>query len=74
MSNFTGDDRLMPFVDFSRSHLIYCIYCGAPATTREHAPSKAFLKKPYPSDLPFYLLVKNATIAGHLMNCIQAHI
>lgn len=52
MSKYTGDDRLMPFVDFSRSHLLYCIYCGAPATTREHVPSKAFLKKPYPSDLP----------------------
>ena len=52
MSKFTGDDRLMPFVDFSRSHLLYCIYCGAPATTREHVPSKAFLKKPYPADLP----------------------
>ena len=52
MSKFTGDDRLMPFVDFSRSHLLYCIYCGSLATTREHVPSKAFLKKPYPSDLP----------------------
>lgn len=52
MSKFTGDDRLIPFVDFSRSHLLYCIYCGAPATTREHVPSKTFLKKPYPSDLP----------------------
>lgn len=52
MSKFTGDNRLMPFVDFSRSHPLYCIYCGAPATTREHVPSRTFLKKPYPSDLP----------------------
>lgn len=29
-----------------------CIYCGNPATTREHVPSKAFLQKPYPDNLP----------------------
>jgi len=29
-----------------------CIYCGKPATTREHVPSKAFLLKPFPENLP----------------------
>ncbi len=29
-----------------------CIYCGNPATTREHVPSKAFLQEPYPDNLP----------------------
>ena len=29
-----------------------CIYCGSPATTREHIPSKAFLVDPYPENLP----------------------
>lgn len=29
-----------------------CIYCGKQANTREHVPSKAFLIKPYPTDLP----------------------
>lgn len=29
-----------------------CIYCGGPANTREHVPSKVFLDKPYPENLP----------------------
>ena len=29
-----------------------CIYCGAPADTREHCPSRTFLKDPRPCDLP----------------------
>ncbi|EMV7407517.1 hypothetical protein AADQ46_001001 [Enterobacter soli] len=29
-----------------------CIYCGGPANTREHVPSKIFLDKPYPENLP----------------------
>jgi hypothetical protein len=28
-----------------------CIYCGNPAATREHIPSKAFLIEPYPENL-----------------------
>jgi hypothetical protein len=28
-----------------------CIYCGEPATTREHVPSNAFLVAPYPENL-----------------------
>lgn len=29
-----------------------CIYCGRLAKTREHVPSKTFLKEPYPENLP----------------------
>lgn len=29
-----------------------CIYCGGIATTRDHVPSKAFLDKPYPENIP----------------------
>lgn len=28
-----------------------CIYCGEPATTRDHVPPKCFLDKPYPQNL-----------------------
>lgn len=28
-----------------------CIYCGNPAETREHVPSKAFLIEPFPENL-----------------------
>lgn len=30
----------------------FCVYCGAPATTRDHVPPKCLLEKPYPTDLP----------------------
>ena len=42
----------MPRVTFSRKGLHFCIYCGKPSNTREHCPSKVFLEKPYPDDLP----------------------
>ena len=29
-----------------------CIYCGGIAKTRDHVPSKAFLDKPYPENIP----------------------
>ena len=31
----------------------YCVYCGGPAETRDHAPSKVFLDPPYPENLPW---------------------
>jgi hypothetical protein len=37
------DDRLRQFS---------CVYCGGYADTREHVPSKVFLKKPHPTNLP----------------------
>lgn len=51
-SEYKGDYRLNPYVAFSRNRKKYCIYCGKSADTREHCPSKTFLKKPYPTNLP----------------------
>lgn len=51
-NKFWGSDLLKPFVEYSRKGVYYCIYCGAQADTREHVPSKTFLNKPLPSDLP----------------------
>lgn len=51
--NFLGDDALRPHVTFSRRGIHYCVYCGNISDTREHAPSRVFLSKPYPEeDLP----------------------
>ena len=30
----------------------YCAYCGSLAETEDHVPSRCFLDKPYPQDLP----------------------
>jgi len=37
-----GDERVM----------LYCAFCGGETGTRDHCPSKAFLDRPYPEDLP----------------------
>lgn len=31
---------------------IFCVHCGRSTETRDHAPSKIFLDKPYPENLP----------------------
>ena len=41
LRNF-GDQRMQGF----------CVHCGGPPETRDHAPSKIFLDEPYPSNLP----------------------
>lgn len=51
-NKFWGPESLKSFVEYSRQGTHYCIYCGSIADTREHVPSKTFLKKPLPSDLP----------------------
>jgi hypothetical protein len=39
--------------DFADDRLISgCIYCGGPAETRDHVPSRFFLDTPYPENLP----------------------
>ncbi|MCZ0952175.1 MAG: hypothetical protein OXQ89_22855 [Rhodospirillaceae bacterium] len=39
--------------DYADSRLLDgCIYCGAPAETREHVPSRCMLDRPYPENLP----------------------
>lgn len=40
--NSFADDRL----------LTGCVYCGGPAETRDHVPSKCLLELPYPENLP----------------------
>ena len=39
--------------DFADSRLLSgCIYCGGPAETRDHVPSRCLLERPYPENLP----------------------
>ena len=40
----------------------HCIYCGAIPNSREHVPSRVFLDKPYPSNLP---VVKSCFNCNH---------
>lgn len=46
-----GTDGLGYYTAWEKSSENGCIYCGKPAFTREHVPSKAFLTRPYPQDL-----------------------
>lgn len=47
-----GNQGLGYYTSWEKSKGNGCIYCGKPATTREHTPSKAFLLEPYPENLP----------------------
>lgn len=47
-----GNGGLGYYTSWEKSKNNGCVYCGAPATTREHTPSKAFLLEPYPENLP----------------------
>ncbi len=49
---YWGPEELKSRIDFSRNGNHYCIYCGKESETREHCPSKVFLAKPYPDNLP----------------------
>jgi hypothetical protein len=51
-NKFWGSPLIEPHVVFCRNSNMYCVYCGNKADTREHCPSRAFLNKPYPTDLP----------------------
>lgn len=46
-----GTDGAGYYTSWDKSSKNGCIYCGKPATTREHVPSKAFLTKPYPENM-----------------------
>ena len=46
-----GNGGLGYYTSWDKSRAKGCIYCGKPATTREHVPSKAFLIEPYPESL-----------------------
>lgn len=39
---YFGDSRLN----------VLCAFCGSPAETEDHVPSRCFLDKPYPKDMP----------------------
>ena len=47
-----GNNGAGYYTSWEKSKNNGCIYCGSPATTREHIPSKAFLVDPYPENLP----------------------
>lgn len=49
---FCGNSGFGYYTSWEKSKNNGCIYCGSPATTREHVPSKAFLQEPYPDNLP----------------------
>jgi len=49
---YWGPDEYRPRVVFDRSSTMQCVYCGDVADSREHCPSKVFLTKPFPPDLP----------------------
>lgn len=49
--NFWGSESKSMHLKFRRDRTTYCIYCGETANTREHAPSRIFLYKPYPDNL-----------------------
>lgn len=49
---YGGNSGLGYYTSWEKSKNNGCIYCGNPATTREHVPSKAFLQEPYPDNLP----------------------
>lgn len=61
--NYMGDNRLRHRVVFERDTYMRCVYCGDFADTREHCPSKVFLKKPLPTDLPVVPLCKKCNNA-----------
>ena len=51
-NKYWGPDDEKRRVVFERGSDMQCVYCGEEAFTREHCPSKVFLSKPYPSNLP----------------------
>ncbi len=51
-NKYWGPDEYRPRIVFKRGSDMQCVYCGESATTREHCPSRVFLTKPYPTDLP----------------------
>ncbi|MHB8156547.1 MAG: hypothetical protein ACYDEQ_04045 [Desulfocucumaceae bacterium] len=43
-------DQILNFGDKRQTD--HCVYCGSATGTRDHIPSKVFLDKPYPTNLP----------------------
>ena len=59
----------------------YCAYCGGPAETEDHVPSRCFLDKPYPQDLPVipcchkcnYEFSKDEEYVSCFIDCMKAN-
>ena len=59
----------------------YCAYCGGPAETEDHVPSRCFLDKPYPQDLPVipcchkcnHEFSKDEEYVSCLIDCLKAN-
>jgi len=51
-NKYWGPDDYRSRVVFERGSDMRCVYCGKTASTREHCPSRVFLSKPYPPNLP----------------------
>ena len=45
------DNRILHRIKYDRDSYSECIYCGEKADSREHVPSKVFIRKPYPENL-----------------------
>jgi hypothetical protein len=48
---YLGDECIRHRIVYDANRYCECIYCGKPADSREHIPSKVFLEKPYPDNL-----------------------
>ena len=44
----------------------FCCYCGRSTETRDHVPSKVFLDKPYPSNLPVVFACRSCNVGFSL--------
>lgn len=59
----------------------YCAYCGGPAETEDHVPSRCFLDKPYPQNMPVipcchkcnHEFSKDEEYVSCLIDCLKAN-
>ncbi|KIL27418.1 hypothetical protein B4133_0195 [Bacillus altitudinis] len=51
-NKYWGPNEYRSRVVFARGSDMQCVYCGETASTREHCPSRVFLSKPFPPNLP----------------------
>ena len=53
LPTITDSGQVDQLRDYADSRLLSgCIYCGGPAETRDHVPSRCLLDRPYPENLP----------------------
>ena len=51
-NNYSGDNRLLPYLYYSKKDHNICVFCGKPANSREHIPPRCFIDSPFPDDWP----------------------